>query len=140
MTAKKYEWTYGEVKLVRVIDGDTAVFRLTREYVQSIDFGFKIKDKVTLFKETEVHFRLDGINTPEVVGEQKAAGLEAKAELVRLLGLGELRLVSLKPDKYAERYIAQVYVRAPGAAEVSVSQHMIDGGWAKPYDGTGAKS
>lgn len=135
----KYEWTYGEVKLVRVIDGDTAVFRLTREYVQNIDFGFGIKDKLTLFKETEIHFRIDGINTPELVGESRAKALEAKSELERFLNLGEIRLVSLKPDKYGGRYIAQLWVRVPGAAEVSVSQHMLDGGWAKPYDGTGAK-
>lgn len=135
----KYEWTYGEVKLVRVIDGDTAVFRLTREYIQSIDFGFGIKDKISLFKETEVHFRIDGINTPELVGEHRGAGLEAKSELEKVLGLGELRLVSLKPDKYGGRYIAQIWVKPAGAAEISVSQHMLDGKFAKPYDGTGAK-
>lgn len=137
--SKIYEWTYGEVTLVRVIDGDTAVFRLQREYVQDIDFGFYIYDSVRLVKATEVIFRLDGVNTPEIVGEQKARGLEVKALVEGLLAAGPIKVRSLKPDKYGGRYIAQVWVQQPDGSELYLNQHLIDIGAAKPYSGAGVK-
>lgn len=140
MTAKKiYEWTYGEVSLVRAIDGDTVVLRLEREYVQEIDFGFYIYDRSTFLKTTEVIFRLNGLNTPEVVGEQKARGLLAKAALEELLRSGQIRVRSLKPDKYGGRFLADVWVQQPDKPEISVTEYMIESGHAKSYDGTGVK-
>jgi endonuclease YncB( thermonuclease family) len=139
MSHHPYEWSYGEVRLVRAIDGDSAVFHLEREYIQEIDFGFHIRDRMVLLKNTDVTFRFEGYNTPEVVGEHKAKGLEAKAELERVLGLGSIRLKSLKPDKYGGRYIAQVWVRQEDGTELYVNQHMLDSGFGKPYDGKGVK-
>ena len=137
--AKIYEWTYGEVSLVRVIDGDTVVLRLEREYVQEIDFGFYIYDRATVLKTTEVHFRVHGLNTPEVVGEQKVRGLAAKAALEALLGSGKIKVRSLKPDKYGGRFLAEIWVQQPDKPEISVTAYMIEAGHAKSYDGTGVK-
>ena len=125
--------------VIRVIDGDTAVFHLTKTYTQEIDFGFYIRDSMTLTKSTEMSFRFYGINCPEIRSTDpvlKERGLKAKAEVERLCSLGPLRLVSYKPDKYG-RWLADVYVSPPGMPEIWINQDLIRQGHARPYDGTG---
>jgi endonuclease YncB( thermonuclease family) len=129
--------------LDRVVDGDTVYLILTKEFTFDVDFGFNVKDTVVLKKSARIDFRLYGINAPEThgtaVAEQLVAGLKAKAELERLLGLGTLRIVSTKPDKYG-RYLATIFVRPLGLpAEINVNNAMLDGGFAKPYFGEGTK-
>lgn len=136
----KPTWEY-EAKLIRVIDGDTAVFQVFKTVSQEVDFGFYVKDIVSLSKSAEVSFRFSGINTPEIRGEDKSVvkkGNAAKAEVERLLSLGPIRLVSHKPDKYG-RWLADVYVSPFGEKEIWVNQALIDGGFALPYDGKGEK-
>lgn len=116
----------------RIVDGDTVYFRLTKEFTISVDFGFNIKDTVALAKDAIIDFRLRGINTPEIVGVSKAAGLASKDELTRLLGLGPIRLVSYKADKYG-RYLAEVFVKLEDGTELNVNQELINGGFAVPY-------
>ena len=131
-------WEYA-ASIVRVLDGDTAVFRLVKTFTQEVDFGFFIHDSVALSKSTELSFRFFGINCPEIHSSDaalKARGLKAKAEVERLCSLGPLRLVSYKPDKYG-RWLATIYAGAPGSQ--SVNQTMIAKGYAVPYDG-GARS
>ena len=120
---------------VRVIDGDTVVLRLAKTFTLDVDFGFHVKDTMALTKTAEVTFRLNGINTPEVTGPSRAVGLAAKAALEGMLVGKPLRVTSHKADKYG-RWLADIYL--PGDT-VSVSQKIIAGGFALPWDGNGAK-
>lgn len=125
--------------IVRVIDGDTAVFRLTKTFTQEVDFGFYIHDSMALTKSTELSFRFFGINCPEIHGVDpvlKERGLKAKAEVERLCSLGPLRFVSYKTDKYG-RWLADVYVTPPGEPEIWINQDLIRQGHALPYNGVG---
>lgn len=120
---------------VRVIDGDTVVLRLAKTFTQDVDFGFYVRDTMSLTKTAEVTFRLIGINAPEIEGAQKPRGLVSKAALEALIVGKALQVVSHKTDKYG-RWLADIYL--PGDT-VSVSQKMIAGGFALPWDGNGAK-
>jgi micrococcal nuclease len=111
-----------KANLVRVVDGDTAYF--------DVDLGFNVR--VTL------DFRLYGINTPEIIGLTKVAGLAAKAELERLLGLGTVRIVSDKTEKYG-RYLATIFVKQADDTELNVNEALVAGGFALPYTGKGPK-
>jgi micrococcal nuclease len=111
-----------KAKLSRIVDGDTLWL--------FVDLGFKVI--------VELEFRLYGLNTPEIIGGQKVAGLFAKAELRRLLGLGELRIATTKADKYG-RWLATIFVDCPDGTTVNANQALLDGGFAKPYFGEGPK-
>lgn len=116
--------------LVRVVDGDTVILRLVKQY--EVDIGFRIIMKHEAV--TEQSFRLVGINTPEIVGEQKTAGLKAKKALEALLTGKELQVTTYKSDKYG-RWLADVNI-----GKINVSSYMIEKGYASPYDGHGDKS
>lgn len=109
-------------KVSRIVDGDTVWL--------DVDLGFHVR--------ATLEFRLEGLNTPEVVGAQKTAGLASKAELERLLGLGDIRVVSMKTEKYG-RYLATLYVTPAGQPEINVNDALLSGGFAKPYSGEGPK-
>jgi endonuclease YncB( thermonuclease family) len=111
-----------DVKVDRVVDGDTVWFH--------VDLGFGIWARLD--------FRIAGINTPEIVGVQKASGLVSKAELERLLSLGSIRIISRKTEKYG-RWLATIYVKQADGTEICVNDVMISGGFAKQYDGDGPK-
>lgn len=111
-----------DVKLVRVVDGDTVYL--------DVDLGFNAR--MTL------DFRLAGINTPEIVGVQKTAGLAAKSELERLLSLGSLTILSAKADKYG-RWLVTIFVHPLKGTAINVNDALIAGGFALPYDGKGPK-
>lgn len=111
-----------KAKLSRVVDGDTLYL--------FVDLGFRVT--------MEVEFRLNGLNTPEVVGASRTAGLAAKAELERLLSLGSIRVVSTKSDKYG-RWLCDLFVKGVDGFEANVNKELLQGGFALPYDGTGPK-
>lgn len=102
--------------LVRVVDGDTVFL--------DVDLGFRV--------HATLDFRLLGLDTPEVVGATKTAGLASKSELERLLALGTLRVVSTKSDKYG-RWLATIFVRLPDGSELNVNDALLTGGFAVPY-------
>ena len=139
MTDYSYDAT-----LIRVVDGDTVHLALTKAFPFEVDFGFNIKDTVVLQKSAELTFRLFGINTPEThgtaatTGGQMAEGLKSAAELTRLLGLGKLRVLTSKPDKYG-RWLATIFVTPKMGPEMNVNDAMIKGGFAKAYFGEGVK-
>ena len=108
--------------LNRVVDGDTVWL--------DVELGFNVRLKVEL--------RLEGINTPEVTGVQKVAGLAAKSELARLLSLGTIHFISVKTEKYG-RYLATLFVTPVGQPAINVNEALIKGGFAKPYTGEGPK-
>lgn len=105
----------------RVVDGDTVWL--------DVDLGFRVRAKI--------EFRLYGINTPETVGTTRAAGLAAKAELLRLLALGPLRIVTYKDgrvDKYG-RWLATLFVDAPDSpvGGLNVNDALVAGGFAVTF-------
>lgn len=106
-----------KAELVRVIDGDTVVLR--------VDVGFDI--------HVQKHFRLLGIDTPELRGgtaDEKIHGHAAKAALEGLLtSVAQLRVVTSKPDSFG-RWLCTLW---SGATDIN--QWMIDEGHAVPYVG-----
>jgi micrococcal nuclease len=112
-------------RLTRVVDGDTVWL--------DVDLGFGV--------HTNSDFRLFGIDTPEVIGATRAAGLAAKAELERLLSLGTLRIETHKgdeSDKYG-RWLANLYVLQTNGVELHVNALLVAGRFAKAYFGKGPK-
>jgi endonuclease YncB( thermonuclease family) len=130
-------WEYAGT-VVRVVDGDTVVLRLTKTFTQEIDFGFFVKDSMSLTKSAEIDFRLMNINAPEKVGPNKARGEASKRALESLLAQGSIRVVSYKPDKYG-RWLADLYVTPAGAPEFHVNAKLIELGHAVPWDGRGER-
>ncbi len=137
--------------VVRVKDGDTVVLRLAHTYIatsspEEIDFGFYIRDNISytgaggvvFTKTADITFRLNGLNAPEVHGVEKSRGELAKAELVRLLSLGTLRVMTSKMDKFG-RWLADIYVKPADGPEIHVNKAMIDEHFALPWDGQGEK-
>lgn len=82
--------------VVRVIDGDTIIIR--------VDLGFSISSTIS--------FRLANINTPEIVGIQRADGLAAKQFVMDLLPVGAPVIINTYKDKKGKfgRYLADVYI------------------------------
>lgn len=82
--------------------------------------------------------RLYGIDAPEIRGEERDAGLEAKAFLWQELIDQELVIESYKDrsDKYG-RWLATIYVEASDQDDniiwVNVNELMVSSGHATPY-------
>jgi endonuclease YncB( thermonuclease family) len=110
-------YTYN-MKLVRVVDGDTIV--------ADVDLGF--------FASMRITFRLLGINAPEM---NTPEGVAAKAALVNLLTPPPaLQVKSVKTDKYGGRWDGDIWICNPaGDPTVRVNQWMLDHGFAVPYKG-----
>ncbi len=125
-----YEYKAQEI---RVIDGDTVILRLEKEFRQEIDFGFYIKETITTKKSTEMSFRLKGINTPEMVGATALSGKLARDELIRLLSFTPLRVITYKPDKYG-RWLVDIYCTATDGTELLVNDELVKNGFAVVYN------
>lgn len=117
-----------EATVDHVIDGDSVWLRLTKSV--TIDFGFKQIDTVT--RETTQNFRLSGINAAELKSPTRAAGETAKAELERLLGLGDLVVVTTKTGKYG-RYLVDIYVTTAEGLILHVNDEMLKCEFVVPY-------
>lgn len=124
-------WEYS-AELVRVVDGDTVVLKVTKDFELPVDFGFHVLDTVHLHKSAVMSFRLQGINAPELVGATYEAGRASKAALENLLAMGPIRAVTTKPDKYG-RWLVTLYVSPPSGIEVDVNAAMVESGFAVPY-------
>ncbi len=87
-------YTY-KATIPRVVDGDTVE--------ANVDLGFGITVKQRL--------RLLGVNTPEIVGEYRDKGLEAKEWLATVVEGQEVvvQTVKDKKDKYG-RYLAVIWL------------------------------
>lgn len=120
------EWVYS-AELVRAIDGDTVVMRVSRP----VDFGFRQQHELS----GVYTFRLSGIDTPERTGPTRDMGESARMMLLRLLSLGPNTVHSLgEPDKYGGRWDARILV-----GEVDVGAKLVELGYALPYDGKGPR-
>ena len=115
-----------KARLVRVIDGDTVEL--------AVDLGFHVT--------VTDHFRLQGINTPELHSTNPAERLAAQAAKAALLAIltekppAPYPILYVKTDK-AEgdkygRWLVQIFVNAK---PVSANDQMIAEGFAKPYYG-----
>lgn len=104
--------------LVRVVDGDTLWVR--------VDLGLRV--------EVGVELRLIGIDTPELVGETRAAGLAAKEALEGLLYGRELRVTTVLDAKLRQkadgwkRWLAHLW-----ADGFHVNQWLVEQGHAIPW-------
>lgn len=107
-------FVYRHARLVRVIDGDTAVLE--------IDMGNRI-----LWVES---FRLNGIDAPEI---RAPGGVEAKTHLEGLLSNGVSRVETFKPDKFG-RWLADIHIAVNGG-EALVNKLMELDGHAAAYFG-----
>lgn len=110
--------------VVRVVDGDTVYF--------DVDLGFQIRMTIDV--------RLYGVNTPEVRGPTREAGLKAKAYVENALPAGTTVIVkTYKAEKYG-RYLADVWY-LPGVTDREqilsqgqmLNQELLDKGLAVPY-------
>lgn len=88
---------YPYARFLRVVDGDTVDFE--------VDLGFRIF--------TYERFRLFGVDAPELRGEERDRGLEAKRALVDLLLRSgpDFMLRTYKSDKYG-RWLCVIYSQA----------------------------
>lgn len=118
--------------VVRVVDGDTVIFNLTKDFSIDVDFGFYVKDTVKLTKSAQIDFRLLGINTPELRRPTLVEGKGAKAQLEKLLALGTIRVITSRTDKYG-RWLADIFVTGSDGVEFNVNQKMISEGFAVAY-------
>lgn len=98
------------VKVLSVHDGDT--------FTGEIDLGFRVKIVQI--------FRLEGLNTPEVTGKEKQAGLDAKVFTSnRLLNAKKVLVKTKKTEKYG-RYVATVFCDG-----IDLNEELIREGYAK---------
>lgn len=114
--------------ILKWVDGDSIWLRLEKDF--EIDLGFRIGQTVTC--HTEQNFRLADINTPEVRGETKIAGLDALEFLQGLLDGGELIAVTEKTGKYG-RYLTHLYVVKDEEQALYVNKVLIESGHAVKY-------
>ena len=100
-------------KIIDVYDGDTVT--------AMVDLGF--------LHFQEMKLRLYGINTPELRGEEKEAGMVVR-DILRVMVLDkevEIRSYKDKQGKYG-RYLANIFLDG-----LDVNQWLVDNGHAKPY-------
>jgi micrococcal nuclease len=104
-----------KAKVVRVIDGDTAVF--------NVDLGFDTSITMTC--------RFEGINAPET---KTPEGKEVRTWLQKTMPVGSmvtLQTTKDKKEKYG-RYLASVFLPM---ATVSLNDEMVKSGMAVAYKG-----
>jgi endonuclease YncB( thermonuclease family) len=105
-------------EVVRIIDGDTFVARM----------------RTAPGGEVETRVRLRSIDAAELharCSKELRLALAARAALQRLLAEGSVMLSHVGPDKYPGRIDANVTTQN----NVDVSAAMLNGGWARRYDG-----
>ena len=114
----KHEFYTYQAKIISVYDGDTCT--------AVIDLGFRIS--------FEIKLRLAGINTPELRGEERDKGLEARDFLGNLILNQKVVIKTYKDsqEKYG-RYLADIYFIDSSGNQTHVNQNMVDEGYAKPY-------
>jgi len=112
-----------KAKVERVVDGDTLWV--------DVDLGFFLRQKM--------HLRLYGINTPEIRGAEREAGLRAKQFVVETLPPGATVVIkTYKIEKYG-RFLTDVFY-LPGSGNTDeilakgtcLNQELLDKGLAVP--------
>jgi micrococcal nuclease len=107
-----------KMKVTRIVDGDTVY--------GDVDFGFNIAQR-------KMEFRLAGINTPEIRGERREAGLKSKDFVTEKILDKEVIIITKKDAKEKfGRYLAWIYYQE-NAEWVCINNKLIDLGLAEPY-------
>lgn len=123
-------WTY-DGELVRVVDGDTVVMRISRVFIMDVDFGFHMVERILANKSAQLKFRLGRINAPEIA---TPAGVLARDALVHILGTAtHIKVTTGREDKYG-RWLAQIDIETADGP-VDVNQRMLVAGFAVLYTG-----
>jgi endonuclease YncB( thermonuclease family) len=105
-------------EVVRIIDGDTFVARMQTAPGRQVETRVRLRS----IDAAELHARCS---------KELRLALAARAALQRLLAEGRVMLSHVGPDKYPGRIDANVTTRN----NVDVSAAMLNGGWARAYDG-----
>ena len=105
-------------EVVRIIDGDNFVARMRTGPGGEIETRVRLRS----IDAAELHARCS---------KELRLALAARAALQRLLAEGSVMLSHVGPDKYPGRIDANVATRN----NVDVSAAMLNGGWARAYDG-----
>jgi endonuclease YncB( thermonuclease family) len=105
-------------EVVRIIDGDTFVARMRTGPGGDVETRVRLRS----IDAAELHARCS---------KELRLALAARAALQRLLAEGSVMLSHVGPDKYPGRIDANVATRN----NVDVSAAMLNGGWARAYDG-----
>ena len=109
-------YTY-RAKYVRNYDGDTV--RL------DIDLGFGVWIK-------NQSIRLLGIDTPELRGDEKDAGMKSKTFTEEMLKNADSIIVKTKKDKKGKygRWIGTIYILKSGSASINLNDELVKAGMA----------
>jgi micrococcal nuclease len=112
-------------KIISVYDGDS----VTAE----VDLGFNIK--------FEMKIRLALINTPEIRGEEREAGLVSRDALIEKI-LNKEVVIETDRDKTGKygRYVATIYMLEPSLNEnqdsdtyININKWLVDNKYAEYY-------
>ena len=115
---KQMNFYYDKVGIIRVIDGDTIVCKIT------VDIGFKVYAEMTQV------VRLAGINAPEIRGVEKLDGLLSKGYLLTRVQKAQIvnsdfKLRTFKTDSFG-RYVAELYID-----NKNINKELVQEGFAK---------
>jgi endonuclease YncB( thermonuclease family) len=105
-------------EVVRIIDGDTFVARMRRGPGDEVETRVRLR-------------RIDAAELHARCSKELRLALAARAALQRLLADGSVMLSRVGPDKYPGRIDANVATRSTN----DISAAMLNGGWARAYDG-----
>jgi micrococcal nuclease len=117
-------YNYKVKEIIKIVDGDTIY--------ANIDLGF--------YLAANFKFRLAGINTPELRGEEREKGLEAKQFVMDVLCGNtecqppkEITIKTSKAGKYG-RWLADIYYQPANSVDtIHLNQALLDKGLAKHY-------
>lgn len=102
---------YPKATITRVIDGDTVD--------AVVDTGF--------YNTHRDRFRLIGIDTPEMRGEERPEGIRSKQYVIDLIEGKDVELESHGQDAFG-RWLCVIYVDG-----MNLNEHLIETGYAKRY-------
>ena len=108
-----------KMTVVRVVDGDTVY--------GDVDLGFNVGNK-------KMEFRLAKINTPEIKGSTREAGLTSKKYVEDKIMGKEVIIVTKKDtkEKYG-RYLAEIFYKDETDNFVSLNAELVQKGLAVPF-------
>lgn len=108
-----------KMTVIRVVDGDTVY--------GDVDLGFNIGNK-------KMEFRLAKINTPEIKGATREAGLTSKNYVEEKIMGKEVIIVTKKDtkEKYG-RYLAEVFYKDETGSYVSLNDELVQKNLAVPF-------
>lgn len=106
------------MKVTKIVDGDTIY--------GDVDLGFSVVQK-------KMEFRFAGINTPEIRGGTREAGLRSKEFVTNKLMDKEVIIITKKDGKEKfGRYLAQIYYQ-DGLEWVCINDELVKLGLAVPF-------